>query len=89
MGFLDPKDTRDESVNVFSGVRGLIYLLIAVIAIIPTYKLYTLIKILPNMSTLASITCAIIFWLIAFTVVYIGTERVMQGKTRVAGYREK
>lgn len=66
----------DASVNVFSGIKGLFYLLTAILALIPMYKIYDAIHGLGG-STLLSITMAIIFWLVAFAVVYVGTEQIM------------
>lgn len=70
---------RDQTVNIFSGIRSIIYLLTAILLFIPMYKIYEFLIAL-EMSTIASVTIAICFWIICFTVVYMGTEWAYAGR---------
>lgn len=78
-------DIKESSVNILTGVRTLIYLILAIIAFRYAYPLYTTIKELTGLSTSGSVTIAICFWLVAFAVVYLGTYQVFKGRTEESG----
>lgn len=70
---------KETAVSMFSGLKAILFLFAAMIAFTATYPVYKLIMTL-EMSTQATVTLTIIFWLGAFTFVYMGTIWAYQGK---------
>lgn len=85
---MDNLSNKDPSINVFSGVKALFYLIVAIFAMIPTYAIYKLIApLFPTASTSITVTSTVIFWLISYFVIYHVTIGVYKGDFDVRGRR--
>lgn len=63
---------KQTTVNTFSAIKMLIYLLVATFAFLATYPVYKILLTL-NMSSLARATVVMCWWLASYTVIYMGT----------------
>ena len=68
----------DKITNMFQGIHALLYLFCASMAFVATYPFYQIINDL-EMSTTANVTITLVFWIMSFTVVYMGTIWVFKG----------
>lgn len=73
----------EKITTVMTGVKTVLYLFCAIMAFICVYPLYSLISQL-EMTTMARVTIALVFWIIAYTVVYQTTIWIYQGRDQHA-----
>lgn len=60
-----------------------IYVVLAIISVIIVYPMYKLIMALPNISTWLQVTAPILFFLIVYFVLYMGTNWVYKGEMKI------
>lgn len=72
-------DWKSKAISMFSGLKAVMYIFIAALGFTVTYPIYKSIMQL-EMSTMAKTTLMVCFWILAITVIYMGTKWAYEGR---------